>query len=421
MHERTPLTLLTADQPPRPIDPEASLASVRRRGARRGHLARAGGVGVALSLVASVAVAAPRLWFDPVQPVVADEPTEQVVETPSDTASPSDEATEGLVPDVVEPTLAPVTESEPAADAGAAPALGAPSVTILAPADGSTQGSKEVALEGTATPGARVHVGPWEADVDADGRWRLVLVLAKGTTTITVVAETDAGEARDTVTVTYAPPVAAPKPAPKPGSETGSKTGSKTGSGTKDGGTTPGATTFSASQDASVAEGDPPSMTYRGTAPAGAAVKVFSDWGHTVTTAGSDGRWVATLTLSGAPYGEHRTTVWAKLKDQPDVNRSFELTTKRGSAVAFTASNTHGRSDANPPSDVYHGTAAPGSVVKVKSEYLEGGRVSTTANADGRWEVTATFVHAPRNSTFDVGVWSEAANDWRWFTMTVGP
>jgi hypothetical protein len=150
-------------------------------------------------------------------------------------------------------------------------------------------------------------------------------------------------------------------------------------------------------------------------------VKVFSDWGWTTTTAGADGRWVATLTLGDAPYGEHKTTVWAKLKDQPDVNRSFALTTVRTSPVAFTANNTHGTSHDHPPYDVYHGTAAPGSTVKVKSEYLEGGKVVTTADSQGRWEVRATFVHAPRGSTFEVGVWSQAADAWRWFQMTVGP
>ena len=61
---------------------------------------------------------------------------------------------------------------------------------------------EKLVFEGEATPGAEVFAGPWKADVNDDGSWRIVLILEPGTQTAKFTAKTDGGVAEAKVTVT---------------------------------------------------------------------------------------------------------------------------------------------------------------------------------------------------------------------------
>lgn len=52
-----------------------------------------------------------------------------------------------------------------------------PDLVILFPEDGQHFEKKEIAFEGKTEPGARVFAGKYEADVDEEGNWRIVLIL----------------------------------------------------------------------------------------------------------------------------------------------------------------------------------------------------------------------------------------------------
>lgn len=84
--------------------------------------------------------------------------------------------------------------------------------------------------------------------------------------------------------------------------------------------------------------------------------------------------------------------------------------------VAFTASQKHSTSDAEPPTNVYWGTAAPNTQVNVISEY---GSTEVVADANGNGETTVTFSKAPAGTTtFSVKVKSLATGEYRIFEMT---
>jgi hypothetical protein len=67
--------------------------------------------------------------------------------------------------------------------------------------------------------------------------------------------------------------------------------------------------------------------------------------------------------------------------------------------VEFTALQTYGSCEEDPPYDVFHGTADPGTTVTVTSEYGSG---SALAGDEGEWVVTVFFPEAPHGEPFVV-------------------
>lgn len=65
----------------------------------------------------------------------------------------------------------------------------------------------------------------------------------------------------------------------------------------------------------------------------------------------------------------------------------------------FTAHNVWGSCSESPPYDEYYGTAKPGTIVQILSEYGSG---STTVQANGEWYVKVFFETAPYGKTFEV-------------------
>ncbi|MDJ0959071.1 MAG: hypothetical protein QNJ88_00330 [Acidimicrobiia bacterium] len=67
----------------------------------------------------------------------------------------------------------------------------------------------------------------------------------------------------------------------------------------------------------------------------------------------------------------------------------------------FTAHQVYGSCAEDPPYDVFWGTAKPGTVVTISSEYGSG---SAEVNGEGEWEVKVYFEEAPKGKVFSVKV-----------------
>ena len=95
-----------------------------------------------------------------------------------------------------------------------------------------------------------------------------------------------------------------------------------------------------------------------------------------------------------------------------------ETTTTTDPIVEFSANQQYGSCSTTPPFDVFWGTAQPGTVVSVSSEYGSG---SVEANGDGGWEIKVYFETAPANEPFGVKVKSLATGAFKEFPFTYLP
>ena len=102
------------------------------------------------------------------------------------TAAVGDEATPPAQAEVGAPPPAPEADITP------------PMIEILTPTDGARFTDSRLTFSGVTEPGARVAFGPYEADVDAEGNWSIVLILSEGGNRATAVATDDAGNVADT-------------------------------------------------------------------------------------------------------------------------------------------------------------------------------------------------------------------------------
>ena len=75
-------------------------------------------------------------------------------------------------------------------------------VEILWPENDTHKDDAKIVFEGSSEPGSKVHAGPYAADVDVEGNWRIELILSPGANRTTIKAEDLAGNvAEDSVTV----------------------------------------------------------------------------------------------------------------------------------------------------------------------------------------------------------------------------
>ncbi|MDX1448554.1 MAG: hypothetical protein R3246_05770 [Acidimicrobiia bacterium] len=210
-------------------------------------------------------------------PVVADDletTTTTVTTTTSPTTTVPTTVTTTADPAVVPPGDAPSTTL-----ADTIP----PSITIDTPFDGQVFETDRITFMGTTEPGARVFGGPYEATVDADGNWSIVLILSKGSNRATFTAIDAAGnEASANVTAIYEPVSKTTVP-PKPPEKEPAP--------------------FVAHATWLECAEDPPYDEYYGTGEPGSTVMVVSEWGSGDTTVGSDGSWYVKVFFPKAPKG----------------------------------------------------------------------------------------------------------------------
>ncbi len=178
-----------------------------------------------------------------------------------------------------------------------------PALVVTSPSDGHVFTEKVVRFEGVTEPGATVMAGPYEAEVDADGRWSIVLVLSPGDNRARFTATDAAGnESEATVTVRYEPPATEPttttstvadEPAP-----------------------------FVANFTWGECNLDPPYDEYYGTGEPGTSVTVTSEFGEGVTEVGADGTWYVKVFFPTAPFDD---PFLVKVRDSLGRQETFEF------------------------------------------------------------------------------------------------
>lgn len=241
----------------------------------------------ALVLVAGVAVA----FMETAKNDAADE-TPQVLEEPTTTSSTFHEKEEP--PAKEEPKEEehekepPAKEEEKKEEVKEEEDTDPPDLVILHPENGQHFEKREVAFEGKTEPGARVFAGKYEADVDAEGNWRIVLKLTHdGANTATIKASDEAGnEATASVKAYYDGPKEEEKPKDEPKEYD-----------------------FSAKQKYGSCGENPPYDKWYGTGTPGTKIWIGNDWGSASTTIGKSGEWHLKVTFGDMPCGTHQVVL----------------------------------------------------------------------------------------------------------------
>ncbi|MFQ5967162.1 MAG: hypothetical protein ACE5MI_06075 [Acidimicrobiia bacterium] len=253
-----------------------------------------GGAFALVVMAVGLAVVQMNMFASEGQPVGTEPPAPTVVEPPPVTTSVVEETPTTSPPPTAAPTTAP-PETTIVEIADTIP----PALEITSPADGESVASHLVTFAGITEPGATVTRGKFEATVDAEGNWSLVLVVSEGITSVTFTATDEAGnESHASVKVSYE----APKEE-EPGGE------------------------FTAFATFGECLEDPPFDEYYGTAAPEAKITITSKYGSGSTFADAEGNWFKKVTFAGAPKDKpFEVTV----KDDLGNKKTFSFVAKSG-------------------------------------------------------------------------------------------
>jgi len=241
-----------------------------------------------------------------------------------------------------------------------------PDLVILHPEDGQHFTSKEVVFEGKAEPGAKVAAGPYVAEGDDYGNWRLVLVLAEGANEVAITATDHAGNVSTAeITVHY------DKPVEKVRRE------------------------FTANQK--WGENDQAEDIFWGTGIAGDKVWIVSEYGTTTTKVNANGNWEVKAHFEGVPNNSEIGIVIEASNGRAEF--SFYKIGPVEEEHEFSANQQYGSCGEENPYDVFWGTAAPGATVYVVSDFGSG---TVVTDETGHWEIKVFFPESPFNETFAV-------------------
>jgi hypothetical protein len=181
-----------------------------------------------------------------------------------------------------------------------------PLLTITSPGEGAELEEKIVTFRGLTEPGAQVFAGRYEAEVDPEGNWELVLVLSEGPNTARFTARDAAGnEAQAAVTVSYLSPTT-----------TTAETTTTTTEPEKE------LAAFEAFATFGVCTETPPYDVYYGSGEPGSKVYVESDFGSGMTEVNGEGGWEIKVEF---PEAEPGATFLVKVSDQYGRQKSFEF------------------------------------------------------------------------------------------------
>ena len=288
------------------------------------------------------------------------------------TDAPKDEE-----PPVDPPTDEPPKNEEPPEDADATP----PPLEILFPETEQRFEDKVVAFEGTSEPGARVFGNAYEADVDAAGNWRVVLVLSPGGNRVTIKAKDAAGNVTEQAIKVYLD-------VPTEVDET-----------------------FTAHQKWEVVDGYPAKNKYYGTGTPGSTVWVASEFGSGSGKIASSGEWLFYVEFPGAPCNESFGVVVESGEHRREFTMKYVCAEHDFSARQDYAENTSLWTK-------FSGTGVPGDTIWAGSEY---GTETTTVGSDGKWYLKLHFSdNVPPNEKIKVVVESDSGDRVEfWFKWVV--
>lgn len=242
-----------------------------------------------------------------------------------------------------------------------------PRLEILFPENEQHFDEDTIAFEGKAEPGARVFGGRYEADVDDDGNWRIVLILSPGGNLVTFKAQDVAGNIAEKSIKVFLD------------RETD--------------------VAFSAHQKWEVVDGHPAVNKYYGTARPGSKIAVGSRFGEGRTTADAAGDWELRVEFKAAPCNESFGVV---VEGEPDHRKEFRMKYVCADHE-FSAHQKYPENES--PWTKFHGTGKPGTRVVVVSEY---GSTETTVEGNGEWFAKLHFNdNLPANTRINVVVEGE--------------
>jgi hypothetical protein len=180
----------------------------------------------------------------------------------------------------------------------------APKLEILFPENNQHFEKKEVVFEGRTERGARVFAGKYEANVNDDGGWRIVLYLSPGANGVNFRAKDAAGnvsEASIKVWLDVEESTTTTKP---------------------DGEGEHHEWEFSAKAAFGQCEENPPFDVYWGTGKPGDTIKITSEYGSGTTTVHENGEWEVKVYFETAPVGQ---VFGVKVRDSFDHYKMFEF------------------------------------------------------------------------------------------------
>ncbi len=290
--------------------------------------------------------------------VPAAEETDKAIEHDDD-MQPSDQ------PKDEQPPADPPKDEEPPDEGDTTP----PPLAILFPENEQHFDEKQIAFEGETEPGARVLAGRYEADVDEEGNWRIVLILSPGGNLVTFTAKDASGNVTEKSIKVY---LDAAEPTVRD---------------------------FSATQKWDVVDGYPAENKYYGTGTPGTKVWVGSAYGDGSVVIDDNGEWRLYVKFPDAPCNEKFTVVV-----ENESNRR-EFTMKHVCAIfEFSAMQNYGEN--TEPWTKFFGTGNPGDTIWVGSEY---GSVETTVESNGEWYAKLHFNdNLPANQEIKVVVESSS-------------
>lgn len=176
-----------------------------------------------------------------------------------------------------------------------------PPIVITSPEEGAEFDTKTITFAGTSEPAATVASGRWEADVEENGDWSIVLVLSEGSNVARFTASDAAGnEATASITVFYVP-----KEAPTT-TTTIKKELAK----------------FSAKATFGSCAETPPYDIYYGTGEPGSTVHITSDYGSASVEVNAKGQWETKVIFENAPADK---TFVVTVKDDLGRKKQFEF------------------------------------------------------------------------------------------------
>jgi hypothetical protein len=216
-----------------------------------------------------------------------------VVET---TEAPQPPTTTTTTTTTSAPVVAPTTTTQPEPEPDTTP----PSLAITSPSNDQHFDNEVIEFVGTTEPGAEVFAGRYEATVDREGNWSIVLILSPGANGALFVATDAAGNSTEArVTVHYDVPETTEPPREEPPKDE---------------------IEFTAHSVYGSCEESPPYDVYWGTAPPGTPIYVESEFGSGATEAGAGGEWEIRVYFPESPF---ETEFIVKVKDNKGNKRTF--------------------------------------------------------------------------------------------------
>ena len=281
---------------------------------------------------------------EPEAPAV-DEPAEKPA-TPT-TVKEKDEAP-ALKDDPVKEKTEDTSEKEEIVDTDP------PDLKITSPENGATVSTKELKFEGQVEPGAIVKAAGYQADVNADGYWSIVLWLEPGGNIATIKAFDEAGNMSEaTVKVFFEAPA--------------------------------GEHAFTANQQYKASAANPPYDVFYGTGRPGTTITASSEFGSGSTTVNEKGKWEMKVKFPTAPYYQ-----WfaVKIADSDGNSKNFEFKSKYNpdATYDFTITQKYGVNAS--PWEKFLGTATPGTVISAHSDF---GSAQTVAEGNGEFYLKVHF------------------------------